>query len=185
MYPSWVSWCFDSEKRPVCSSLWDERYECVGPCCPFSHQIESSYLHCTCSLPLRLLDDSTDPNELFDYLVQTAAVETAEVHRTVVEPTQSEQDEEDVRRMLEEMQSFEEERREVCRYYLETGNCLRRDSCPYQHGKGDDESAEEVRNRWYPSNQDCTCCQGWVYKCQHPACALLGRCETCSSLDSA
>lgn len=187
MYPSWVSWCFDSSRRPVCSSLWDDRYECTGPACPFSHLLETSYTHCTCSLPLRLLDDSADLNELVDYLSQVAVIPEeagAKAAAEVVEPTQSDQDEEDVRRMLEEMKTFEDEtsntaRLEPCRYYQETGNCLRRENCPYSHGQREAEEGEDVRSRWYPSYMSCTCCQGWVYKCQNQECRLVGSCQAC------
>lgn len=187
MYPSWVSWCFDSTRRPVCSSLWDDRSECSGPACPFSHLLEASYSHCTCSLPLRLLEESADLNELVAYLVQTAAPEeeTARPAADASGPTQSDQDEEDVQRMLHEMQSFEEENRtdsELCQYYLETGNCLRRDTCPYSHGRGLEEGQEDVRSRWYPHCKDCTCCQGWVFQCAQEECRLRGSCQACHSL---
>jgi len=182
MYPSWVSWCFDSARRPVCSSLWDDRYECSGSACPFSHVLEAAYSHCTCSLPLRLLEESADLNELVTYLTQTASPEEADTNAAVDAPgpTQSDQDEEDVRRTLQEMQSFEEETRpSLCQYYLETGNCLRMDTCPCSHGKGEVEAGEEVRSRWYPNYRDCTCCQGWVFQCKEEVCRLMGACQAC------
>lgn len=193
MYPSVVKWCFDRQRRPVCPSLWDERVEaddCDLSVCPYSHEVESLYLQGECQLPLALLDLEADIQEVANYLATHSLIEElpAEAQQEAEEMEASLQDEAYVRGLLEEMRKFEEAKAESeelstqkpCRYFAETGNCLRRVDCPYAHGATD--SPEDVVGRWYPNWQDCACCQGFIYKCGKEACAKQGQCVSCQSV---
>ena len=193
MYLSVVNWCFDSSHRPVCPSLWDEREECDRSDCPYSHEVEGAYQHGTCALPLHLLDESANIQDLAEYLAQHSMFEGTEPAATVIEKTQSELDEEEVRRMLEEMKKFEEEKgkeeeeklraytQKLCPYFAETGNCLRRAECPYSHDSSEEAFIEDVHGRWYPSGKDCECCRGYIYKCEKEGCQKLGVCAACQA----
>ena len=190
LYPSWVSWCFDSQRRPVCPSLWDERDDCDAVDCPFAHDVESVYVHGTCALPLRLLQEDANVGELEEYLRMHSMLEGGTDSSPVVaEQTQSEQDEEDVRRIYKEMNEFEEEKSKddsfkpvsvkPCSYFSETGNCLRRSTCPFSHEQSEEVFVEDVKSRWYPSGKDCECCGGFIYKCGKEACSRAGKCVAC------
>lgn len=186
MYP--ISWCFDSTRRPVCPSLWDERDECDAADCPFSHAVESQYVQGTCMLPLRLLEDNADLGELAAFLGQQSDV-VADAGAAEVEQPQSEEDEEAVRRIYKEMSEFEEEKKsevrpthqKPCLYFLETGNCLCRAVCPFAHEAQEEPFVEDVNSRWYPSGKDCECCRGFIYKCERAECRSAGQCTSCQS----
>jgi hypothetical protein len=192
MYPSWVSWCFDSQHRPVCPSLWDERQDCDGGDCPYSHQAENIYISGSCALPIRLLDEDANIQELADYLYTHSNLDQSEPNPEVSRPrTQSEEDEEDVRIVLEEMTTFEEKDKEdfelksrtfdlkLCPYFLETGNCLRKLECPYAHETHEEGFVEDIKSRWYPRGKDCECCRGYIFKCEKERCQEQGVCATC------
>lgn len=187
-----VEWCFDSSHRPVCPSMWDEREQCTGADCPYSHEAENVYIHGICALPLHLLEEGANIQELADYLSQHSMLDSAPESVPIIpEKTQSEQDEEEVRRMLEEMKKFEEEKekeeddklhaytQKQCPYFAETGNCLRRAECPYAHEAEVETFVEDVHSRWYPSGKDCLCCKGYIYKCEQEACKKQGVCAAC------
>ena len=192
MYPSVIKWCFDSHRRPVCPSLWDERAEdsCDQSTCPYSHEVESIYLQGECQLPLKLLEEDADIQEVAAYLMEHSLLDEVPAG-SGEQPTEdvgaSQQDEEYVHTMFEEMRRFEEQKGEeeklqdyaqkLCPYFAETGNCLRRAECPFAHGL--EESAEDVNGRWYPSWRECECCQGFIYKCTKESCQNQGRCITC------
>lgn len=193
MYPSVVKWCFDSQRRPVCPSLWDERMEaeCDLSTCPYSHEVEANYLQGECQLPLALLDEEADIREVALYLSEHCLIDeipAGPAEQVPEEVAASHQDEEYVHTMFKEMSEFEEQKREEeklhdyalrpCPYFLETGNCLRRAECPYAHGAAE-ELVEDVNGRWYPNWQDCACCQGFIYKCTKEGCQKQGRCVTC------
>jgi len=194
MYPSVVKWCFDSQRRPVCPSLWDERAEddCDLSTCPYSHEVESIYLQGECQLPLALLDEEADIGVVAEYLATHSLIDIPPEHvqQEAAEVTEGQQDEEYIRKMLEEMRMFEEQRGEeeklqssthrLCRYFVETGNCLRRTECPFSHGE--EGFSEDVNERWYPHWQNCACCRGFIYKCAKEGCAKQGCCVTCQSV---
>lgn len=192
MYPSVVKWCFDSQRRPVCPSRWDERVEteCDTSICPYSHEVEASYMQGECQLPLALLDEEADIREVANYLAEHSLIDeipTGPADQVTEEVVASHQDEEYVHNMFAEMRAFEEQKGEeeklqsyahrLCPYFQETGNCLRRAECVYAHGA--EETVEDVNGRWYPSWQDCACCQGFIYKCAKEGCQKQGHCVTC------
>jgi hypothetical protein len=39
---------------------------------------------------------------------------------------------------------------------------------------GDDDESDD--DKWFPKYKDCTCCKGYVYKCEGDVCKSLGSC---------
>lgn len=55
----------------------------------------------------------------------------------------------------------------------EEGRSLERGA---SEGEGYDEDGED-RDMWFPSSKDCTCCKGYIYACEEPICADIGKCH--------
>lgn len=152
---------YDETMHPTCLNL----ETCDDVSCRYSHE-EPAYMQ-TILVPRDCL---RDPQQLFDFLFPE---ESGMLEGDVNDMMMTDQ-------LLEEMSEFErgpnEEIRTLCQFWMETGYCLFKGSCPFAH----DEEAEvkfQKSQEWYPSSCDCQCCRGFIFGCKTATCKE--RCLAC------